>query len=148
MPSAIRIWGVGAVPFEHGELGVVQRPALAVAPDVAEAGDAGLAGGQELLHGEFGRGVEIEPVACPVIADGGGREGVEMGLVAGRELQAGRVDEQEALGRQPGAERQLNAVADQQQRPAVGVPGGGPPGRDCGRWRGTGQRRGTLGAGS
>ena len=48
------------VPFEHGEFGMVQRAALAVAVDMGEAGDARLARRQQLLAGEFRRGVEIE----------------------------------------------------------------------------------------
>src|SRR5690606_27768438 len=86
----VAIGRTGAIPFEHGELGMVQRSALAVAPDMAEAGDAGLARRQQLLHGEFRRGVEVEPLPGPVIADGGGGKGVKMRLVARRELQPRR----------------------------------------------------------
>ena len=50
----------GAVPFEHGEFRMVQRAALAVAIDRAEAEDARFAGGEQLLAGEFRRGVQIE----------------------------------------------------------------------------------------
>ena len=42
------------IPFEHRELGVVQRTALAVAIDSPEAEEPRLAGGQQLLAGEFG----------------------------------------------------------------------------------------------
>ena len=79
---------VGAVPFEHGELGMVQGPALAVAEDVGEGEQARLAGGQQLLAGELGRGVQVEPALRRAVGGlGVGREGVQVGLVAGRDLQ-------------------------------------------------------------
>ena len=46
------------IPLEQGELGVVQRGPLAVAEDMGEGEDARLAGRQQLLAGELGRGVQ------------------------------------------------------------------------------------------
>ena len=80
------------IPFEHGEFRVVQGAALPVAVDMGEAGDAGLARRQELLAGEFRRGVEVERRPRAVGADGLGCEGMEMRLVARRDLERGRID--------------------------------------------------------
>ena len=59
-PSAL-IGLAGPVPFQHGEFGMVQRAALAVAEHLGEVEDAPLAGRQQLLAGEFRRGAQIEP---------------------------------------------------------------------------------------
>jgi hypothetical protein len=119
-----------AIPLEHGELWVVEGAALPVAPDVPEAGDPPFAGRQQLLHGEFGRGVQIQGPADPVIADGGGREGMQMRLVARRALQSGRIHHEETLGRQVAAQRRLDPVARQQDGPTVRVDRRSPPRRD------------------
>jgi hypothetical protein len=50
---------VRAVPFQHGELDPVARPALAVSPDAGEGEDLLLPRRQQLLHREFGGGVEV-----------------------------------------------------------------------------------------
>ena len=57
-PSAL-VGLVGPVPLQHGELGMVQRPALAVAEHPGEIEDLRLAGRQQLLAGEFRRGVQV-----------------------------------------------------------------------------------------
>ena len=54
---------VRPVPLDQGELGMMQRAALAVAERAGELDDPGLAGRQELLAGEFGRGSQIKPLA-------------------------------------------------------------------------------------
>ena len=77
----------GAVPFEHGEFGMVQRPALAVAIDRAEAEDPSFAGCKQLLAGEFRRGVQVERRARGVRQDRLGGEGRQMRLVARRDLE-------------------------------------------------------------
>jgi len=64
-----------AVPFEHGEFGMVERAALSVAPDRAEAEDAPLAGGEQLLAGEFRRGVKVKRLARSIGTDSLGGEG-------------------------------------------------------------------------
>ena len=55
--------------------------------------------------------MEIHPARLTVIADHLGGEGVQMRLVAGRDLQGTGIDLDEILCRQPAAERRLNAVA-------------------------------------
>ncbi len=59
---------------------------------MGETGDAPLAGGDELLTGEFGRGVEIERLDGAVEPKRLGRKGMQMRLVARRHLQRCRVD--------------------------------------------------------
>ena len=85
-----------AIPFEHGELGMMQGAALAVAEHVGEGENAPLAGRQQLLAGEFRRGVQIELLRLAVRPDQLGREGVQMRLVAGRDLQRSAFDLDEA----------------------------------------------------
>ena len=121
---------VGAIPFEHGELGMVQGPALAVAEHVGEGEQPRLAGGQELLAGELGRGVQIEAAAGrPVDRGELGREGVQMRLVAGRGLQDRGVDLDEAARIEPTPQRRLDPRAAQQEGAPVGMDVGAPPGR-------------------
>ena len=54
------IGGLRSVPFEHGEFGCMQRPALAAAIHPGEHIDQPFPGREQLLAGEFRRGVEIE----------------------------------------------------------------------------------------
>ena len=51
-----------------------------------------LAGRQQLLAGEFRRGAQIERLPLAAGPDQLGREGVQMGLVAGRDLQGRGLD--------------------------------------------------------
>ena len=73
----------GAIPFDQREFRMMQRAALAVAEHPGELEDAALAGGQQLLAGEFRRGAQIKrrDARRPGAASVGG-EGVQMGLVA------------------------------------------------------------------
>ena len=93
----------GAIPFQQGELGMVQRPALAVAPDPGEFEDPRLAGRQQLLAGELRRGAQVERRARAVGADRLGGEGVQVRLVAGRDLQGRGLDLDEAPRLEPAA---------------------------------------------
>ena len=78
-----------AVPFQQREFRMVQRAALAVAKYPGELEDPPLAGRQQLLAGELRRGAQIERRGRAAV---GGRkrggEGVQVRLVAGRDLQA------------------------------------------------------------
>ena len=82
-PLAIRhqraIVGTGAIPFQHGEFGVVGGAALAIAEGMGELEDFRHSRRQQLLHGKFGRGVEEErPHAVGFLEAGG--EGTQMRL--------------------------------------------------------------------
>ena len=112
---------LGAVPFDHDEFGGVQRALLAVPKDAGEIDDPPLAGGEQLLHGEFRRGVEValEPGAAGRHQLGG--EGVEMGLVARRDLQRRGLDLEEAVRVEIAAERANDRHPRQQEGPAVGM---------------------------
>ena len=87
-----------------------------------------LARREQLLQGEFGAGVEVEARGPPVVADGGGGEGVEMRLVAGGGLEGGGVGLREAVRVEPGAQPREEAVAGEEKRAARLVARGGPPG--------------------
>ena len=118
----------GPVPLQHRELGMMQRPALAVAPHLGEAEDLLLARRQQLLAGELRRGVQVERRGLARDGQGLGGEGVQVRLVAGRDLQGGGLDLLEPLTLEPGAERLGDPVAGQQERAAVGVDVAAPPG--------------------
>jgi hypothetical protein len=74
---------LGPIPFDHGEFGMMQRATLTIAKDASELDDAALAGGQELLAGELGRGAQIESRARCRQRHQLRREGMKMRLVAG-----------------------------------------------------------------
>ena len=96
---AVRL--IRPIPFEHGELGMMQRPALAVAEDARKGEQPRLACGQQLLGGELRRGVQIERMAARVGGDQLGRERMQMRFVAGRDLQDRGLDLGEIAGREP-----------------------------------------------
>ena len=75
------------------------------------------------MAGEFRRGVEVARLAVAAGADQFGGEGVEMRLVAGRDLERRRLDLDEALGLEPAPQRRGDPVPPEQERPAVA--GGG-----------------------
>ena len=99
------------VPFEHGEFGMMQRPALAVSIDRAQAEDALLAGSKQLLAGEFRRGVEVELTARPVGTDRLGGKSRQMSFVAGRDLQGSGFDLDEIAVGEPTAHGGCYGVA-------------------------------------
>ncbi len=121
-----------AIPFQHREFGVMQRAALAVAEHAGEIEDAPLAGGQQLLAGEFRRGVQVEARAPSVRTDYIGREGMQVRLVAGRNLQDPGVHLGEVPGREECPQGGHDPPARRQERPPVGMDMGCPPGRGIG----------------
>ncbi len=79
---------------------MVQRRALAVTEDPREFDNAPLAGGNELLAGELGRGPQIAAVA-PIRMGELGPERLQMDLIAGGHLQRRGLDLDEGeLGKQ------------------------------------------------
>ena len=133
---------IRAIPLEHGEGRVMQGPALAVAIGLGEREDLRLARRQQLLARELRGGVQIERPPRSIRADQLGSEGGEVRLVAGRHLQGAGLDLDEPLRLEPGAQRGPDAAARQQERPAVRVIIGVPPGawlprhEQGGRWQG------------
>jgi hypothetical protein len=108
---------------------VVQGAALTVAENASEIEDARLAGGQQLLRREFRRGVEVEGRARAVRAEELRGEGVQVRLVAGRDLQRRGFDLGEALLPEPRAQRRDDAPTRGKERTAVGMDGSVPPRR-------------------
>src|SRR5690606_4392432 len=86
-----------------------------------------LARRQQLLHGEFGRGVKIKIAAGEIAPRQLGLEGMQMPFVAGRDLQAAGIDLRESLSVEPGADGVLDPSAGGQKRPAVSVAARVPP---------------------
>ena len=70
------------IPFEHGKLGMMQRPALAVAKDPGESENPLFPRREQLLAGEFRRGMKEKPAAYRRRRRELGRESADMGLVA------------------------------------------------------------------
>jgi hypothetical protein len=89
--------------------------------------DAGFSGGEEFLHREFGRGVQIHPPRRAVMGKGIGREGVQMRLVSRADLKGDGIDFGEALVCEPAAQGGLNAVAGKKKGAAVLMAVGVPP---------------------
>ncbi len=122
----------GAIPFQHGEFGMVQRPALAIAPDMREGAEPLFSGGQQLLGGKFRRGVEIEGERPSVDGERLRCEGMQMRLVAGRDLKRRRLHLNEiALGK-PEPECGHQPVATHKKGPPVGMDMRLPPGAGAG----------------
>ena len=107
---------------------MMQRPALAVAEHLGEGEDPRLARGEQLLAGELRRGVQMALRPFAARPDQIGRKGMQMGLVAGRHLQRGRLDLQKAAPAKPLPQRRHDAPARQQEWPAVDVAVAVPPG--------------------
>ena len=97
----------GAIPFDQREFGVVQRAAFAVAKHFGELDDAALAGRKQLLAGEFRRRAQIKRRRGAVRRCQRRGEGMQMGLVAGRNLQRAGFDLDKIVARQtsPAARR-------------------------------------------
>ncbi len=53
----------GTVPFDHGELGIVQSPRLAVAEDAGDLVDGPAPGRQQSFHGELRGGLQVKLAA-------------------------------------------------------------------------------------
>ena len=112
----------GAIPFQHGEFRVVQRPALAVAVDVGKAGDALLAGRQQLLAGEFRRGVEIERRACcRRDAISSVAKACRCASLPGETCSVAVSTSMKSRAAKKPRKRRLNPVAAEQEGPAVGM---------------------------
>ena len=109
---------VGAIPFQQRELGMMYRAALAVAEHAGEGDDLRLAGRQQLLAGEFGRGVQMHARAPAVRRRELGGEGVQVGFIARRDLQDRHLDFDEAVAGKPVPQGRLDAPASRQERPA------------------------------
>ena len=127
--SVIRL--ARAIPLDHGEFRVVQRTPLAVAEDLGEFDDPPLARRQQLLAGKFRRGAQIEPPRSAVRGHQRRRESMQMGLVARRDLQRPGLGLDEVLRGKVAPQGRNDAVARQQERPAVGMHVRGPE-RRCG----------------
>ncbi len=131
-----RIRLAGAIPFDHREFGMVQRAALAIAKHFGEFDDAPFARGQQFLAGEFRRSTQIKRRRTTVRRPECGREGMQMRLVARRDLQRPGLDLDKVIAGKPGPQRHHDPAPRQQDRPAVGVNMRGPKGRGIGRFLG------------
>ena len=99
---------------------MVQGAPLAVPEDPGKVEDPRLARGQEFLAGELRGGVEVEGCGPAAQGLGLGGEGVQVGFVAGRDLQGGGLDLGEAILLEPAADRPADASSGLQARSPVG----------------------------
>src|ERR1700679_40687 len=118
----------GAVPFQHGEFRRVQTGALAIAEHPGEFKYPCLARRQQFLGGEFRRGVEIKRLLAAIGPHPLGGEGMKMRLIAGRGRQYPALDLGKILGLKPGAQTVFDPPPEAEERAAVGVLLGIPPG--------------------
>src|SRR5208337_4577606 len=109
------------VPLEHRKFRGVQRAPLAIAEDVRKRNDSRFSRGHELLHGEFGRRMQIGRARGAARSGEGRFKPDEMRLVAGGWLQRGRVDLDEALGLEPAPDKARDPLAREEPRAAFGV---------------------------
>ena len=119
---------MGAIPFDHGEFGRMQRALFTIAPHAGEIDDLRFTGGQQFLGGEFRAGVEVERLFRPAFRPPGDREAVQMCLVAGADLHRAAFHRDEALISKPAGQRGLHAIAALQEGAAIGVDVGVPEG--------------------
>ncbi len=96
----VAISRIGAVPFQHGEFRVMGRGPFAVAERMGKLKDFGHARRQQLFHGEFGRGVQVDRSGRLAGHAQLGSESVKMRLHAGTELQHGGLDFDKAAARE------------------------------------------------
>ena len=133
---------VRPVPFQHGEFGMMQRAPLAVTERAGEFEDARFARRQELLAGELRRGPQVKRLPLAAGPDQLGGEGMQMGLVAGGNLERGGFHFDEIVAGKPGP----HGGGDRPTRPQEGLTAGMDSGKPKRRafshiyLKGTGQK--------
>ena len=120
-----------AIPLQHGEFGMVQRRALAVAEHMSEGENPLLARREQLFAGEFRRGMQVKPAFVAPLPDQLHAEGRNMRLIAARHLQRGRLHLDKSLMGEKLPNRRPEQGANLQKGLAVGVNILGPPGRNA-----------------
>jgi hypothetical protein len=122
----------GTIPFEHGEFGMMDRGALAVAEDMGELENARQPRRQQFFHRKFRRCVEIErPAGLLVGGDQFGGEGHQMRLQPRADLQGRRFNLEEVPLGEEGPCGGGQARTQFEHRTAAGEDIRPPPG-----WRG------------
>jgi hypothetical protein len=106
---------------------MMQGAALAIAEDRREGEDLPFSRGEQLLAGKLRRGVEVERLLRAVGGDQLRCKAMQVGFVAGRELQRGGFDLYETLRLEPAPDGGLDTAARQEKRPLVCVPVWAPP---------------------
>jgi hypothetical protein len=99
----------------------MQRAALAIAKDPRKSENARLSRRQQLFHRKFGRRMEMSLVKGAVRADHARGEAMQMGLVAGRDLQRRRLDLDETFGLETAADLARGSRPREEAGPPVGV---------------------------
>ena len=105
---------------------MVQCPALAITEHASKIENFGLTGGEQFLAGEFRRGPQIERIPLATRPDQVRGEGMQVGLVAGRDLKGCRFDLDETGTGKPGPQGRGHAAPGLQIGPAGGMRSGQP----------------------
>jgi hypothetical protein len=100
---------------------MVQRPALAIAINMSHGVKPRLARREQLLAGEFRRGMQVVAPGAAVRGREIGRKAADMGLVAGARLQGGGLDLLKIARFEPAPHSRAHAGAGLQSRPLVGI---------------------------
>jgi len=123
------IAGVGAVPFQHREFRMMGRRAIPISKRPRQLEYLGRAGDQQLLHGEFGGGVQIAGAGLPARRGQGRGEGEQMRLRPRHHLQRRRFDLVESLVKEPSPQRAGDFAPLHQEFAPDGETFGAPPSR-------------------
>ena len=100
--------GVGSIPLQHRKFGRVDRRSLAIAENAGQRVNPLLPDGQELLHREFGRSMQIGVARRAVRQNERCLEPVQVSLVSGRSLEGCRLHFDEILGVEPASQEARN----------------------------------------
>ena len=120
-----------AIPLQHGEFGMVQRRALAIAEDMSEGENPLLARREQLFAGEFRRGMQIKPAfVAPRPINSTPKAEICVSLPP-ETCSAAVSTSTKPLSGEKAAESRPRAGADLEKGLAVGVNILGPPGRSA-----------------
>ena len=118
---------MGPIPFEHCEFGRMKRAAFFGPKNPRKVENARFPARNQLFHGKFGRSMEISGRNCPVRLARPDRHGMEMGFVAGRDLDLAAFDFDKSVRLEIGAKGGFDSPACPEGRSPVGKAVRSPP---------------------
>ena len=110
---------------------MVQGASFPVSVNMGKTGDAFFTGGEQLLAGEFRRGVQIKRHGVAGRRQALRDESMQMRLIAGGNLQCSSVDLKKIGAGEIAAKSRLDRIAPNEKCAAVGVDVRRPPWRHC-----------------
>ena len=115
------------IPFQHGEFCCVQRPGFAIAKHTSKIEDFFFPSRQQFLAGEFWAGVQKQRRWRPIGGKLGRCKTMQMGLVAGGDLQLPGLNLAKPLRLKPSAHSLFDAIARQKKWPPISMAATLPP---------------------